>query len=69
MKNHLDRPYKNFILLVDEIMKSTSLISDPQGTGALYWKVNGSFNGREGLYELLIDPATNSIWHFLFKSK
>ncbi|MDO4504240.1 MAG: LysM domain-containing protein [Clostridia bacterium] len=69
VKNHIDRPYQNFVLLVDEITKAASPISDPQGTGALYWKVNGNFNGSEGLYELLIDPVTNSIWHFVFKSK
>lgn len=37
-------------------------------TNALLWKVNGTFNGSVGYYELLVDPASNCVWHFVFKS-
>ncbi len=31
-------------------------IPDPRGTNALFWKVDGSFNNSNGIYELVIDP-------------
>ena len=65
---HLDRPYQESKLLINEIMESKTPIPDPQGTNALYWEVNGTFNGSTGYYELLIDPASNTVWHFVFKS-
>ena len=68
MTGHLDRPYQESKLLINEIMESKTPIPDPQGTNALYREVNGTFNGSTGYYELLIDPASNTVWHFVFKS-
>ena len=67
VQDHLDRPYQDSTILIQEIIQSTSPIADPRGTDALFWKVQGFFNGTPGVYELLIDPETNTIWHFLFK--
>lgn len=65
--NHIGRPYQESKLLIKEIMESATPILDPQGSGALFWKVEGVFNGRKGTFERLIDPTTNTVWHFLFK--
>lgn len=37
--------------------------------GYVNWEVDGSFNNSNGIYELLIDPETNTVWHFVYKSK
>lgn len=64
---HTGRPYQESKLLIGEIMQEGAPILDPQGGDALFWKVPGTFNGREGTFEVLIDPESNSVWHFLFK--
>jgi hypothetical protein len=64
---HTGRPYQESKLLIGEIMEEGAPILDPQGGDALFWKVPGTFNGREGTFEVLIDPESNSVWHFLFK--
>ncbi|KST94420.1 hypothetical protein LKF67_0408 [Lactococcus lactis subsp. lactis] len=64
---HTGRPYQESKLLIGEIMEEGAPILDPQGGNALFWKVPGTFNGREGTFEVLIDPESNSVWHFLFK--
>ena len=68
VQGHTNRPYQNSKLLIKEIIEKESPIPDPQGTGALYWRVEGDFNGSTGIYELLIDPKTNTVWHFVYKS-
>lgn len=68
VSGHINRPYQESKLLANEIMESATPIPDPQGTNALLWKVNGTFNGSVGYYELLVDPASNCVWHFVFKS-
>ena len=41
---------------------------DPGGvTGALRWDVPGAFRGAEGTWELVYDPASNTILHFNFR--
>lgn len=67
IQNHKDRPYQYSKLLMQEIMESNtpSMESD---TGALVWKVRGAFNNSKGVYELIIDSNSNTVWHFLFKS-
>lgn len=67
VQNHTGRPYQDYKLLINEIIESKHPIADPQGTSALYWEVEGSFNGNSGIYELLIDPESNTVWHLLFK--
>lgn len=64
---HTGRPYQESKLLIGETMEEGAPILDPQGGDALFWKVPGTFNGREGTFEVLIDPESNSVWHFLFK--
>ncbi len=67
VQNHTGRPYQDYKSLINEIIESKPPIADPQGTSALYWEVDGSFNGSNGIYELLIDPESNTVWHFLFR--
>ena len=43
-------------------------IPDPGGVpGALRWDVPGTFNKSTGTWELVIEPRTNRILHFMFK--
>ena len=77
VQNHLDditkagtqaRPYGDSRLLIGEIMEAGSPIPDPGGLpGGLRWDVTGTFNGRQGAWELVIDTETNTVVHFLFK--
>ena len=67
VQKHTDREYQDSILLIQEIIQSTNPVKDPKGTDALFWEIQGFFNGSPGTFELLIDPETNTIWHFLFK--
>lgn len=30
-------------------------------------KLKGSFNNSQGVYQLLVDPKTNTVLHFLYK--
>ena len=69
VQNHTGRPYQDLKLLINEIMESKAPMSDPRGTNALSWTVEGTYNGSKGYYELIIDPTTNTVWHFVFKSK
>jgi len=34
--------------------------------GALRWDVPGTFQGSVGIWELVLDPATNTILHWIF---
>lgn len=51
---HTGRPYQDSKLLINEIIESGTPIPDPQGTNALKWVVDGSFNGSSGTYEILV---------------
>ena len=43
-------------------------VPDPGGVpGALRWDVQGTMNGTRGIYELVVDPKTGTVLHFLFK--
>ena len=54
---------------MQEIMSAKPPLSDPRGVpGALRWDVQGEMNGSKGSYELVVDPKTNTVLHFLFKS-
>jgi hypothetical protein len=67
--NAATRPYVNSRLLVQEIIDSGPGAADPGGIpGGLRWDVEGAFNGSKGVYELVVNPATKQIVHFLFTS-
>lgn len=66
------RPYvaKGSSIIMDEIMKSGTPVSDPQGVpGGLRWIVEGYFNKVHGYWELVIDTEKNMVIHFLYNSK
>ncbi|BDR54519.1 hypothetical protein KIMH_06300 [Bombiscardovia apis] len=51
-------------------MSSQKPVTDPRGVpGALRRDVEGTTNASKGKYELVIDPKTNTVLHFLFKSE
>jgi hypothetical protein len=63
----LSRPYMNSPLTIRSIIEAGQPIPDPGGVpGALRWDVPGAFKGSAGTWELVIDPANNTILHFLF---
>ena len=62
------RPYLNSRAIIQEIMDATPPVPDKIRAGFLKWDAEGSMNGSSGVYELVIDPATNTIVHFLFRS-
>ena len=68
VQQHVGRPYQELKLLIREIITSKNPVIDPRGTKALSWTVEGLFNGSSGIYELIIDQETNTVWHFVFKS-
>lgn len=35
--------------------------------GAMRFDVAGGMNGSEGMWQLVIDPSTNMVYHFLFE--
>ena len=50
-------------------MESGIPVADPQGVpGALLWKVPGTVNETQGVWELVVKTDTNTILHFLFNS-
>jgi RHS repeat-associated protein len=62
------RPYINSPNTILNIIESGPPRPDPGGVpGALRWDAPGWFNGRQGTFELVIDPASNRILHFLFR--
>ena len=64
-----NRPFTNSPLTIQQIMQSGPAALDPQGAnGWLWWQVNGTFNGSNGVYELLYNPTTNTVGHIVFKS-
>ena len=69
MNNVGTRPYIQSTQLIQEIMRAAPPIRDPQTATGLKWVVEGTFNGSRGVFDLVIDPATNTILHFLFSSR
>jgi hypothetical protein len=67
MKNVASRPYIESTQTIQNIMKAAKPIADSSLKNGLKWVVDGTFNGTAGKYELVIDVATNTIVHFLFK--
>lgn len=78
--NASSRPYMNSPLTVQEITSTGAGVPDPGGLpGALRYDVPGTISrpgapvGAQnatvsGTYELVIDPNTNTVYHFLFRS-
>jgi RHS repeat-associated protein len=78
--NAASRPYINSPLTIQEITSTGAGASDPGGIpGALRYDVPGTVSRPgatvgapnatiTGTYELVIDPKTNTVYHFLFKS-
>jgi len=55
--------------LLKEIMEAAKPIKDPGGlANGWRWDVAGTFNGRNGIWELVVDANKNMVVHFLFKS-
>jgi RHS repeat-associated protein len=63
------RPYGDSRLVMREIMDAGKAVPDPGGVpGGLRWDVPGAVNGSKGSWELVIDPQTSTVLHFVFKS-
>jgi hypothetical protein len=61
------RPYLKSKLLLKEIMEAKVPIPDPRGVpGALRWDVPGTFRGTDGVWELVVDPVSETILHWNF---
>ena len=71
MKKHtiLERPYMNSSQLIREIVNSTTPAKDLSKNliNGLKWTTKGSFNGTQGIWELVADMDSRTIVHFLFK--
>ena len=68
--SHLSsRPYTNSTLTIQNIMKAGKPMADSSLKNGLKWVVNGAYNGSSGVWELVVDAKTNTIVHFLFRSK
>ncbi len=69
-----ERPYCNSNQLVEEIMKSKNPIQDPRSATGLKWEVEGVMhtNGMKepikGVWELVVDTKTETVWHLLFRT-
>ena len=63
------RPYINSTLIIQNIMKAGKPMVDSSLETGLKWVVEGSYKGSFGVWELVIDTATDTIVHFLFRSK
>lgn len=78
--NASSRPYVNSPLTIQEITSTGKGVPDPGGVpGALRYDVPGTMSRPgaavgdpnptvSGTYELVIDPNTNTVYHFLFRS-
>jgi RHS repeat-associated protein len=63
------RPYLNSPLTIQEIQSTGLGVADPGGLpDALRYDVPGSFNDSNGTWQLVIDPNTGTVYHFLFTS-
>jgi hypothetical protein len=67
-----ERPYVNSGLLIDEIVGFGGGVPDAFVAGALRFEMAGSWAGtfgvRQGNYELVVNPQTRTVYHFLFRS-
>jgi hypothetical protein len=63
----LSRPYMKSPLTIQEIMSTGQGVPDATFPGGLNWRASGTFRGSQGIWELGINPETNTIYHFVFK--
>jgi hypothetical protein len=63
-----ERPYVNSNLLAEEIMKAKAPFPDPQSATGLKWVVEGCNGASKGVWELVVDPVSKTIWHFIWKT-
>jgi hypothetical protein len=65
----LVRPYLNSPMTLREIMAAGKPIADPRGfPGAVRYDVPGAFRGSEGTWELVVQPESKTVLHWLFRS-
>lgn len=55
--------------ILKEIMRAKTPTIDKSLKNGLKWVVKGSYNGKKGTWELVIDLSKKTIVHFLFKSR
>jgi hypothetical protein len=63
-KGEAARPFLNSPLTIRQIMQAGNPVTE--ATGALRYNVPGTFRGSQGAWELVVDPRTNTIFHFNF---
>ncbi len=66
-KNLKTRPYIKSYNTIKNIIQSATPKFDKSLKFGLKWVAKGSFNGKKGVYELVIDITKMTIVHFLFK--
>ncbi|MCX6140452.1 MAG: hypothetical protein NTX15_06425 [Candidatus Kapabacteria bacterium] len=66
--NIATRPYIQSPSMIRQIMSSGVGVPDAFFEGGVNYVVQGTFNGSKGIYELGINPATKTVYHFLFKT-
>ena len=62
----LDRPYMRSPSTITNIIKSGRGVPDATFKGGFNYRVPGTFRGSQGIFELGINPKTNTIYHFNF---
>ena len=70
-KGEWARPYmrEGMNLIVDEIIAAGIPQKDQFVKNGLKWLIDGSCNGKNGIWELVVDLDKNEIIHFVFNSK
>ena len=64
------RPFNESRLTMQEIMKGSTPRPDPGGVpGGLRWDTPGALNGKEGVWELVVDTRTNTVLHYNFVTR
>ena len=62
------RPYAFLTQVMQEIMAARGPVPDTFVPGALRWDVLGTFAGKLGVWELVVNPQTQQVLHFLFNT-
>jgi hypothetical protein len=61
------RPYMSSPLSIQEIISSGKGVPDKFLKGGIKYNVPGEFCGNKGMWELVLHPKEQKIYHFLFK--